>query len=563
MTVQPMFAWRVAGAAMPLAILLPVLAGLLGVLLPALGFHPALGLFNLSLDPLTGLLGDPSFPRALLTTLISAVGASLLAVSGAFAFCAVMHTSPWFVRLRAVLAAALSLPHASFAVGFAFLVAPSGFVARLLSPQLTGWQVPPDIVTTGDPLALCLLLALALKEVLFLILMIIAVLGQIPVEASLRTAQSFGYGPVRAWLAVIFPLVYARIRLPIYAVIAASIGSVDLALVLGPSAPPTLAVLILRWFSDFDLALQLRAAAGALVLLTVTVVVIAAWRLCERLLAPFGQKWLCSGVRRGAAEPIAQSLGIGLAGLSIAVSLCTAFLLLIWSFAYQWPWPGALPVRWTSANWTQLVPALLPVMGQTIVLAAASAVLSLTLVIAALEAEAEVTPRWLPALVYVPLLVPQIGILFGVQVFWIALGWDGSWPALIWTHMLFVMPYLFLSLRLPFAKLDPRLTQTARSLGKSRFETLVQVKLPLLLRPVLIALAIGFAISVSLYLPTIVAGAGRISTLATETIALASGGDRRTLGVIAITLAILPFIALLAAFLISAAAAKHRRGLGA
>jgi putative thiamine transport system permease protein len=118
-------------------------------------------------------------------------------------------------------------------------------------------------------------------------------------------------------------------------------------------------------------------------------------------------------------------------------------------------------------------------------------------------------------------------------------------------------------LRLPFTALDPRLAQTARSLGKSRLETLMRVKLPLLVRPLLIALAIGFTISVSLYLPTIVAGAGRINTLATETIALASGGDRRTLGVVAITLAILPFVALFGAFLISAAAAKHRRGLGA
>ena len=43
----------------------------------------------------------------------------------------------------------------------------------------------------------------------------------------------------------------------------------------------------------------------------------------------------------------------------------------------------------------------------------------------------------------------------------------------------------------------------------------------MLLRPLLIALAVGFAVSVAQYLPTLFAGGGRFSTLTTEALSLA------------------------------------------
>ena len=47
-----------------------------------------------------------------------------------------------------------SVPHAAAAFGLAFLIAPSGLIARLLSPELTGWERPPDLLIVNDPLGL-------------------------------------------------------------------------------------------------------------------------------------------------------------------------------------------------------------------------------------------------------------------------------------------------------------------------------------------------------------------------------------------------------------------------
>ena len=59
----------------------------------------------------------------------------------------------------------------------------------------------------------------------------------------------------------------------------------------------------------------------------------------------------------------------------------------------------------------------------------------------------------------------------------------------------------------------------------------------MLLRPLLIAMAVGFAVSVAQFLPTLFAGGGRLATLATETLSLAGGGDRRIIGVFGFALA--------------------------
>ena len=65
-------------------------------------------------------------------------------------------------------------------------------------------------------------------------------------------------------------------------------------------------------------------------------------------------------------------------------------------------------------------------------------------------------------------------------------------------------------------------------------------KLPIQLRPVLAATAVGEAVSAGQYWATLFAGGGRMATLATEAVTLASGGDRRVMGVFAVAQAALP-----------------------
>jgi len=70
----------------------------------------------------------------------------------------------------------LAAPHAAMAIGLAFLLSPSGWIARALAPFL-GWDRPPMWATVNDPGGVALILGLMVKEVPFLLLVILSALS--------------------------------------------------------------------------------------------------------------------------------------------------------------------------------------------------------------------------------------------------------------------------------------------------------------------------------------------------------------------------------------------------
>jgi putative thiamine transport system permease protein len=362
---------------------------------------------------------------------------------------------------------------------------------------------------------------------------------------------------------VILPQIYQQVRLPIYAVLAFSLSVVDMALILGPSTPAPLSVVAFRWFSAPDIAAYLPAAAAAILQLLVIVCAIIVWRLGEIGIASMGRRWIARGRRGAVRQPrltVATLTVMILFGLGGAALTAMA----IWSFAWTWRYPSVFPDAWTFKTWASQLPALDWPAQNTLWLGLLSTVAAIILVITWLECEDRVGVRltrralWL---VYIPLVVPQISFLFSIQVILIRLGLDGTVIAVAWSHLLFVLPYIFLSLADPWRALDPRYARSAAALGASPVRTLVTVKLPVLLRPILVACAIGFSVSVAQYLPTLFAGNGRIATLTTEAVTLASGADRRIVGVYTFLQSLMPFLAFVLALAIPALAFINRRAL--
>ncbi len=557
-------AWLRYAPALTLGVLLaPIAAGLIGTWLPGFGWFPALGGRDFGLAPWRALLAAPELPRAVGLTLITGLAATLLSLMLAVAVCACCHGSPAFRLLRRLLVPWLAIPHAALAFGLAFLLAPSGWIARLLSPWATGWQIPPDIATVQDPWGAALIAGLVLKETPFLIAMILAALGQAEAEPSLRVARSLGYGAAMAWIKAVLPRVYPQIRLPVYAVLAFSLSVVDMAIILGPNTPPPLAPLVLRWFNAPDLAMRFQASAGASLQLVVTVGAVLLWIGLERLVARTAGPALSDG-RRGRRDGLARAGAmLGLAASALAAALSVGGLAL-WSAASRWRFPDPLPTAWTAENWTRRLEGFDWPFWTTVSIAAAAAGVAVVLALACLENERRrglhPTARAL-WLLYVPLLVPQLCFLAGMQHIFVPAGLDGTWIGLAWSHLLFVFPYVFLSLGDAWRALDPRSARTARCLGASPDRVFWRVTLPLLLRPVLIALALGFSVSVALYVPTVLLGGGRLPTLTTEAVALAAGADRRVIGAYAFLQALLPLLAFAAAFAIPAWAHRQRRGM--
>ena len=80
-----------------------------------------------------------------------------------------------------------------------------------------------------------------------------------------RITRSLGYGRVSGFILIVWPQIYRQIRLPLLAVLVFAISVVELPLLLGPSLPPPLSVLVFQGFQDADLQQRFAASVGAVV----------------------------------------------------------------------------------------------------------------------------------------------------------------------------------------------------------------------------------------------------------------------------------------------------------
>ncbi len=541
----------------------PVIAGLLFVLLPAFGYLPALGGNALSLDPWRQLLAAPGLARSAGLSLASGLvtGAVSLVIAGLFL--ASFHGSGTFNAMRRLVSPLLAVPHAATALGLSFLIAPSGLIFRGLTSIGLGTDRPPDLLIVHDTWGLAMMAGLIVKEVPFLLLMSLASLGQIDAAGRVAMARTLGYGPTTAWLKTVAPALYPLVRLPLLAIVAYSSSVVDVAIILGPTNPPPLSVAVLRWLNDPDLSARFMASAGALLQVAVTLLALGVWLLAERLIAPLARAWTQAGTRQTGERALALAGGLGM-GLVAAAATLAAVCLFVWSLATSWRFPALLPLQFTSANWTRAIGSLSGPLAETLIIGLISTALSFAIVIAALEHEVRSgrpAGVWAMRLLYLPLVAPPVAFLFGLAVAAQAARLTPGLVPVALGHVVFVLPYIYLSISEPYRRLDPRWSRLARTLGASETRAFLTVRLPLLLAPCLTALALGFSVSVGQYLVTQLLGAGRVATLTTEAVALASGGENRVIGVWALSQTLLPAVAFALAIAVPRLVWRNRRAM--
>ncbi len=542
------FARKLAGLAFALLQVAPVAAGLAFILGPSFGHLPVLGSRGFSLGPWREALALPGLWRAFATTLISGVPAT--AISLVLALAIASRLAPWGEIAapgarsgRAMLQAVIAVPPVALALGFAFVLAPSGWLMRLIVPVL-GWERPPDFPVPRDPWGFSLGLALILKETPFLTLAALSALHQIGPAKLLRGATGLGYELGTAWIKVVLPNLLSRMRWPIFAVLAYALSAVDLAILLGPSNPPTLAGLITDLGRDPDLSLRLPGACLALAQIALVALAWALWSVLGRWLARIsrpllvdGARALPQGVRRLARWAFMGAVMAGAAIIAMALAS-----LILWSLSETWRFPDPWPECCSLASWGQAAKGIALPLWSSISLALGATLAALMAAIGYLRLEGDLGRRgrsWSWGAIFVPLVTPDIGFLLGAQILFLILGWRAGWAPVLWAHFLFVFPYVLLILSDPWRRLDPRYERIALCLGAGPWKCLWSVRLTLLRPALALAFALGIAVSLSLYLPTVLLGGGRVATLATEAVALSSGGDRRVIGVYGSALTVL------------------------
>ena len=512
------------------------------------------------------------FPQALALSLATGVASVLLALG---ATAAILSTGFGMGALRdraAYLPAMLALPHIAFALGAVMWLAPSGVLLRLafaLFAPVASWvpwsmDAPPPWQTTQDPWGLGLVLVLTCKEIPFLLWAAVAQLQRPDtaqgLQSQLRVAATLGYSASTAWWRIVWPQLLPRMGGPLLAVWAYSVSVVDVAWIIGPGAPPTLAVLAWQWIMHADPALRAQGLASVMCLMACTAVLalLAALGYRAYTLGPARARWtrgLVLGAEGAAGETsLAQRLAHALPKI-LAVLYGLIFAALLWaSFAGAWPFPFLLPQSWTFQAWQQIAFGS-AALGTTLWLGLASATGALLFALLCLECLPQRWHRALFVVAYGALGLPTLLWAIGLQRLCIALDWDGRAVGLCLAHILTVLPYVLISLQGPYAALDRRARALAATLGRGVWSFLWQVQWPLLRSAFAAAFAVGFAVSVAQFLPTLFAGAGRFETVTTEALALSSGGQRALLATYALWQCLLPVLV----FALAASLGRPRR----
>ncbi len=261
------------------------------------------------------LLDDPQLPQAALATLVSTLIATLGALLIALIFVSLFWPGKRWRRLTTRLPWLLAIPHVAFATSALLLFAEGGLFYQLC----TVCTAPFDRYGVG------LGLTLAVKESAFVLWAIYAVLPEKRLAQQKIVLRTFGYGRFQILNWLILPAIAPLLGAVMLAVLAWSLSVVDVAIVLGPGNPPTLAVLAWQWLSQGDAGQQVKGMLLCLVLLLLLAALAALgygfWKAWRRTVADL------TGTRRRSQRILPERAVSGF--LPACGVLCAAVLLML------------------------------------------------------------------------------------------------------------------------------------------------------------------------------------------------------------------------------------------
>jgi putative spermidine/putrescine transport system permease protein len=275
--------WRGAAPVLPalVAVLLVLGAGLGAAVLQSLGLMPLVGPPRLSF---AGYLDSPGelLTATGLSLLISTASTLLAALVGLATALVVVGSRPGAKALSALVTASIPIPHLVGAASVGLLLADSGLLARWLGVAPDAW---PSLVAGRWPTAV--VLEYAWKESAFVALVVSATLA-VRLPAFQEAAAVLGAGRWARFRHVSLPVAAPSLLAASAIAFVYTLGSYEVAWLLGAAYPEPLPVMSYRMFTSTDLGarpeamavavttavLSGAAALGALALLRRT----AAWR---------------------------------------------------------------------------------------------------------------------------------------------------------------------------------------------------------------------------------------------------------------------------------------------
>lgn len=524
----------------------PILFGLLGFLLPSFGYFPILDKYDFNLNYFYLSFAIPGITKSIILSFFTGFISTLLALFFSQVIILYIFQTKFYQFLKTIISPLLALPHVTMAIGLLFIFSPSGLFFRLFSPWLTGFERPPNFFILPDEYGFFLILGLVLKEIPFFILVSMSAIEQFGAKKFLNVGKSLQHSTFSVWCILLFPLIYKRIRLIIFIVIAFAASVLDMSLLLAPSTPSTLAIRILQYYQSSETDSLFIASNLALIQLFVIVILLLMWLLLEKLVS---NKFVFTYLVRACSykNSFIKYFIFSLILILLALSLLTIISSFLWGLGGNWFFPNLLPTSINIEIFVKFFNENKSIILISIFIPLIVSLLSCLIVILWVELTESFNKKYyyFESFIFLPLFIPQISFLIGIQSFLIPLNFSNFFIPLIIVELFYVIPYSFIILAPSFREIKKDIIKVAASLGKNRFERLIFIKIPIIMPTFLLSIAIGMLVSFALYTPVYFIGAGRVTTLTVEALNLALSGAKKDLGVATIFQIIIPIVILL------------------
>ena len=527
-------------------IIIPIIFGFIGFFLPSFGYFPILGKSEFNLNYFYISFNIAGISKSIIMSLFTGLGSTLLALFFSQVILLYFFKTRAYNYIKIIISPLIALPHITMAIGLIFLFSPSGLFFRLFSPWLTGFDRPPNFFIIPDEYGFFLILGLILKEIPFFILVSLSAIQQFSARQIFDLGKSLQNSNFSSWCILIFPLIYKKIRLVIFIVIAFTASVVDMSLILAPSTPSTLAIRILQIYQSSDIDSFFIASNLALIQLLIIIILLLSWMILERIVEHklffiFFIKILSFKIF------FLKNLIFASAAILFSLSVLGIFSSLLWGFSKNWYFPSFFPNSIDIDTFINFYNENKFIIFISIFISVVVSFLSslLTIIWVELMDILKMKKLYLEWIIFIPLFIPQISFLIGLQSFIILFNFDSFLIPLIIIQLFYVIPYSFIILAPSLREIKKDIIRVAASLGKNRFQRLVQIKLPIIMSSFLTSFAIGMLVSFSLYIPVYFIGAGRVTTLTVEALNLALSGSRQDLGVATFFQIIIPILILI------------------
>jgi putative thiamine transport system permease protein len=505
-------------------------------LLPILGI--VIGLWpheQITFSDLESFLGYQGLSTSVFMTLFSAIFSTLISLYIAFMVYSQYHLSRRLQSIEKYLAPLLSLPHLAIALGLVFLFS-DGSV----------FFVDSELPRKGLP---TLIIAIVIKEVPFFLLIFSAIGRQLPIKYWLLQGNALGYQDYRCWWFLVFPALLKQSRLALLAATAYTLSVVDVSLLVGPNIPELFAVTVYRWQTSFavgDQALAFWANALLMILLVVSVFILYAHEklahIALKAMAIHGSRF-----HIGIINPVFKAW-LPMTGVLTALMVV---IFVLWSFGFNLHRDSFAITQSSLRLWQDEWLFFALPLQNSLLIGLFAGVFGVAIALLALELQRQKGKYWPDYYWLLAIILPQLSMVLGWQILhiWSQGGYHSGWIVL--SHLPFTFAYAYLILKGPFQSVEPRYGLLATSFGYSSWQSWWYVRFRLLLPVIFIAFAIAFSVSIAQYIPTLMIGAGRVTTITTEAVAIASGSQQDLIALYVLLQSFLPFMAFFLAALLT------------